>query len=180
MLSFVLSSSLTPSQPPPYYDRSILSSDITEKKRTKLAEKHAHLRRCEQLIERKFPQCAPANLGTSCLLEIDDFSRKIAVALQLPVSLVCPRPKIQVLHIRKVHSSLRQTEGQLPSFFHSQDRTFIYWNGNLTKLHINNTKHKVVHTYWLPEHKCDQDTIHEIQISAKNKKYNKRKKDAMT
>jgi hypothetical protein len=47
-----------------------------------------HFRWCEQLIKRKFPQCGPANRETSCLLEIGDFSWK----LQLPVSLVCPRP----------------------------------------------------------------------------------------
>jgi hypothetical protein len=41
-------------------------------KRTKLADKHTHLR-CEQLIERKFPQCARANLETICLLKIGDF-----------------------------------------------------------------------------------------------------------
>jgi hypothetical protein len=38
---------------------------------------HAHLRWCEQLITHKFPHCAPANLETSCLLEICDVSRKL-------------------------------------------------------------------------------------------------------
>jgi hypothetical protein len=57
-----------------------------------LAGKHAHLRLCEQLIERKFPQCAPADLKTNCLLEIGDFFSEIAVALRLPVSLVCAQP----------------------------------------------------------------------------------------
>jgi hypothetical protein len=52
---------------------SILLSDIAEKKFTKLAGKQTHLRWCEQLIKRKFPQCAPANRETSCLLEIGDF-----------------------------------------------------------------------------------------------------------
>jgi hypothetical protein len=47
------------------------------KKCTKLTDRHTHLRWCEQLIKRKFPQCAPANLETSCLLEIGDFSRKL-------------------------------------------------------------------------------------------------------
>jgi hypothetical protein len=46
------------------------------KKCTKLADKHTHLI-CGQLIKRKFPQCAPANLETSCLLKIGDFSRKL-------------------------------------------------------------------------------------------------------
>jgi hypothetical protein len=46
------------------------------KKRTKLADKHIHLRWCEQLIKRKCPQSAPANLETSFLLEIGDFPRK--------------------------------------------------------------------------------------------------------
>jgi hypothetical protein len=39
-------------------------------------EEHTHLW-CEQLIEHKSPQCAPANLETSCLLEIGDVSRKL-------------------------------------------------------------------------------------------------------
>jgi hypothetical protein len=49
---------------------SVLLSDIAEKKFTKLADSHTHLRWCEQLLKRKFPLCAPANLETSCLLEI--------------------------------------------------------------------------------------------------------------
>jgi hypothetical protein len=40
------------------------------KKCTKFADEHTHLRWCEQLIKRKFPQCAPSNLETNCLLEI--------------------------------------------------------------------------------------------------------------
>jgi hypothetical protein len=56
---------------------SILLSDIAEKKRTKLVDKYAHLRWCEQLIKRTFPHCAPANLETCCLLEIGDFSRRL-------------------------------------------------------------------------------------------------------
>jgi hypothetical protein len=40
---------------------------------TKLADSHTHLRWCEQVIKRKFPQCAPVNLETSHLLEIGDF-----------------------------------------------------------------------------------------------------------
>jgi hypothetical protein len=43
----------------------------------KLADKHTHLRWCDQLIKHKFPQYAPANLETSCLLEIGDFSQKL-------------------------------------------------------------------------------------------------------
>jgi hypothetical protein len=35
------------------------------------SSEHTHLRRCEQLLKHKFPQCAPANLETNCLFEID-------------------------------------------------------------------------------------------------------------
>jgi hypothetical protein len=41
------------------------------------SDEHIHLRWCEQLPKHKFPQCAPADLETSCLLEIGDFSRKL-------------------------------------------------------------------------------------------------------
>jgi hypothetical protein len=60
---------------------SILSS-IAEGRCTKLKNtvmhyvEHTHLRCCEQIIKHKFPQCAPVNLETSCLLEIGDISRK--------------------------------------------------------------------------------------------------------
>jgi hypothetical protein len=71
---------------------SVLLSSIAEDKCTKLKNTITHYvgRTCEQLIKHKFPRCATANLEISCLLEIDDISR-IAVALRLPVSLVCPR-----------------------------------------------------------------------------------------
>jgi hypothetical protein len=46
---------------------SILLSDIAQNKFTKLAGKHTHLRLCEQLIKRKYPQSAPAILETSFL-----------------------------------------------------------------------------------------------------------------
>jgi hypothetical protein len=42
-----------------------------------MPEEHTHLRWCEQLLKCKFPQCSLANLETSCLLEIGDFSRKL-------------------------------------------------------------------------------------------------------
>jgi hypothetical protein len=41
------------------------------------SDEPTHLRWCEQLIKHKFPQCAPAELETSCLLEIGYFSRKL-------------------------------------------------------------------------------------------------------
>jgi hypothetical protein len=44
---------------------------------THASDEHTHLRWREQLIKHKFPQCAPANLETSCLLEIGDVSRKL-------------------------------------------------------------------------------------------------------
>jgi hypothetical protein len=64
---------------------SILLSFIAEGKCTKLRiNDHAlrrmkilNLRWCEQLFKHKFPQCAPPNLETSCLLEIGDIPRKL-------------------------------------------------------------------------------------------------------
>jgi hypothetical protein len=41
------------------------------------SEEHTHLKWCEQLIKHKFSQCVPANLETSCLLEIHDISWKL-------------------------------------------------------------------------------------------------------
>jgi hypothetical protein len=57
-----------------------VSSSIALGKCTKLkkiqscitADEHNHVRRCEQLIKNKCPQCAPANLETSCLFEFGD------------------------------------------------------------------------------------------------------------
>jgi hypothetical protein len=41
-----------------------------------MSDEHTQIRWCEQLIKCKFPQCAPANLETSCLIEICNISRK--------------------------------------------------------------------------------------------------------
>jgi hypothetical protein len=60
---------------------------IAEKHSSKLTHGHTHWRWCEELIKRKFPRCAPADLITNCLLEIGDVSWK----LRLPVPLVCSR-----------------------------------------------------------------------------------------
>jgi hypothetical protein len=81
---FPLSSLLTPSQPPLYCDK--ISIIIWHCRRTlheiKIqspikSDERTRLRWCEQLIKHKFPQCAPPNLETSCLLEIGDVSWKL-------------------------------------------------------------------------------------------------------
>jgi hypothetical protein len=59
-----------------------------------LTDKHIHLRGCEQLIKRYFPQYAPANLESSCLLEIDDLSRKLRLRCQFPWCAFVLRVKI--------------------------------------------------------------------------------------
>jgi hypothetical protein len=38
---------------------------------------HTYIIWCEKVIKHKFPHCAPANLETSCLVEIGDVSRKL-------------------------------------------------------------------------------------------------------
>jgi hypothetical protein len=72
------------------------------KKCTKLADKHIHLW-CEQLIKSKFPQCAPANLKTSCLLEIGDFYRKLQLrcSCQFPSCAVALRVTLRLAVYRQ-------------------------------------------------------------------------------
>jgi hypothetical protein len=48
------------------------------------SDEHTHLRWCEQLMKHKFPQCAPANLETSCLLEIGCVSWKLRLRCKFP------------------------------------------------------------------------------------------------
>jgi hypothetical protein len=78
---------LTLFQPPPYLwqDQHYLSA-IAEDKRTKLKHNNQHLIWREELNKHKFPQCAPANLETSRLLEIGDRFSETAVASFLGVS----------------------------------------------------------------------------------------------
>jgi hypothetical protein len=50
------------------------------------------------LIKHMFPQCAPANQETSCLLEIGDVSRKFLLRCSCQFILLCPRPNIRILY----------------------------------------------------------------------------------
>jgi hypothetical protein len=65
------------------------------------SDEHPHFRWCEQLIKHKFPQCAPANLEHSCLLEIGDFSRKLRLrcSCQFPWCALAPTCEQQHAHI---------------------------------------------------------------------------------
>jgi hypothetical protein len=90
------------SKPPPYYERINIIWHC-RKEVHEIGGIHTHLRWCEQLLKRKFHQCAPTNLETSCLLEIGDLSRES----RLPVSLVCPCPdtwEYIVLHFHDFHT----------------------------------------------------------------------------
>jgi hypothetical protein len=91
---------------------SLLLSSIAERKCTKLKYTimhyvHTHLRWCEQLLKHTFPQCAPANLETSCLLEIGDFLKNygcVAVAsfLRVPTPLFQLEVLFSIGHIFRV------------------------------------------------------------------------------
>jgi hypothetical protein len=85
-----------------------------------------HLRWCEQLLKHKFPQCATANLETSCLLEIGVISRKLRLrcGCQFPLSLrfikqyamTRYRSEGIALHILKLDGRRRQEDSFKPRY----------------------------------------------------------------
>jgi hypothetical protein len=133
----------------------VLLSSIAEGKCTKLKDTivhyvgrtYPHLRWCEQLLKHKSPQCAPAHLETSCLLEIGDISRKLRLGCcfqflwcALALKGQKPRRRRRRRRRRSFETQRNSTKQGEAIILHYSSCTF-----NVLHVHCNNT---FLHRLW--------------------------------
>jgi hypothetical protein len=92
MFSFLLSSPLTPSQPPPFYDRFNIIIWHCSKEAHEIGGQTHPLEMVWATNQTKVSSACACSYGNQLPLWNGRFFSEIAVALQLPVSLMCPWP----------------------------------------------------------------------------------------